>query len=1028
MGRGAAGLIIGADNGGSAVKVVGKDMMPLGPTSPGQELARPGLAADLIPDAAYGTGGEFATGKAVQGHAAVPGKLVRLADPPPYLAEREESLAELDSLLTRGDGQGPRIVALSGPTGAGKTSLALEYAHRHIDEVGMVWQFAAKDKAVLAAGFGELAVQLQAQGVGTGWDSVTSVHRVLAALPAEWLLLFDDVRDRASVQAFLPPAGNGRVLITSRNRNWRPDQSLEVTVLDPEAAVRFLISRIGDQDVRTARELAGDMDGLPLALAQAAGYLQATGASLAEYLTSFRQQREEMVGRGEPDGHRTTVAATCALAFGRLQESAPVAAGLLRLLAFCAPGAVPLRLLLQPRPGLTKGLPRQVGRLLVNLLEDPVAAEDAVATLRRYSLVSSAAEGIVSVQRLVRAVTVGQMPEDLARIWRGGTAAVIEAAIPSDPEQPDSWPDFAALVPHAQAALPADSYGVERVASFLGFSGSYVIARELWQDVVEARVKVLGSEHPETLSTRASLAYWCGQAGDAAGARDLFAALLPVCESVYGPDDPDTLRVRNHLARWSGKAGDVAGARDQYAALLLVRESVYGPDHPDTLATRANHAYWSGEAGDVTGARDLFAALLPVCESVYGPDDPDTLRVRNHLARWSGEAGDVAGARDQYAALLPVCERVYGPDHPDTLETRANLATWAGAADDPAETRDRYAALLAIREKVYGPDDPDTLATYANVAYWSGEAGDAAGARDQFAALLPVSERVYGPDHPDTLKTQARLAGWSGEAGDAVAARDGYAALLPVIDRILGPEHRDSLNVRSNLARWSGEAGDAVAARDGYAALLPVIDRILGPEHRDSLNVRSNLARWSGEAGDVAGARDQYAALLPVCEKVYGPDHPDTLETRADLAYWTGAAGDAAGARDQFAALLQVRQRVNGPVHPETLIDRASLAAWTGEANDPAGARDQHTALLPDLERVRGPEHPATLAVRANLANLTGLAGDPAGARDHYAALLPVIERVHGSKHPASQKVRENLAYWTKEARRRHRPAHGLED
>jgi len=46
------------------------------------------------------------------------------------------------------------------------------------------------------------------------------------------------------VEAFLPPAGPGKVLITSQNPNW-PHQPLEVPVLDPDVAAGFLVSRTG---------------------------------------------------------------------------------------------------------------------------------------------------------------------------------------------------------------------------------------------------------------------------------------------------------------------------------------------------------------------------------------------------------------------------------------------------------------------------------------------------------------------------------------------------------------------------------------------------------------------------------------------------------------------------------------------------------------------------------------------------------------------------------------------------------------
>ena len=98
-------------------------------------------------------------------------------------------------------------MALCGLGGAGKTSVALEYAHRHLAEVGLAWQFPAEDPAVLAAGFGELAAQLGARELLDARDPVASVHGVLAASRTEWLLVFDNAPDRASVAAFVPPAG-----------------------------------------------------------------------------------------------------------------------------------------------------------------------------------------------------------------------------------------------------------------------------------------------------------------------------------------------------------------------------------------------------------------------------------------------------------------------------------------------------------------------------------------------------------------------------------------------------------------------------------------------------------------------------------------------------------------------------------------------------------------------------------------------------------------------------------------------------
>jgi hypothetical protein len=87
-----------------------------------------------------------------QRHPEEPGLPLRLMQRPAFLAGRGGLLAQLDARLEGGPGL--RLVALCGLGGVGKTSVAVEYAHRHLAEVGVCWQFAAADPAVLATELG----------------------------------------------------------------------------------------------------------------------------------------------------------------------------------------------------------------------------------------------------------------------------------------------------------------------------------------------------------------------------------------------------------------------------------------------------------------------------------------------------------------------------------------------------------------------------------------------------------------------------------------------------------------------------------------------------------------------------------------------------------------------------------------------------------------------------------------------------------------------------------------------------------
>jgi len=339
----------------------------------------------------------------------------------------------------------------------------------------------------------------------------------------------------------------------------------------------------------------------------------------------------------------------------------------------------------------------------VPLLEDELAADDAIAALRRYSLVRPAGDGAMSVHRLVQAVTADQIPAELADQWPRAAAALIEAAIPAGSRKPDTWPDFAGLLPHAEKALAPGSSGIERIADYLGNSGSYAAARDLQQTVLGTREQTLDPKHPDTLTARRNLAHWTGQAGDPAGARDQGWALLPVIAWVLGAEHPGALAARADIAHWTRKARGRGG---------------HGREHPDTLALRADRPRRIGHGQGPKRAAAQYDKLLPVLERIRGAEHLDTLTARADLAWSTGEAKDTVEARDQFNALLPVVEGVLGPEDPLTLNVRAGLARWTGSKSG---------------------------------------VGDAAGARDQFAALLPMYERILGPRAPgDVVYTTQR--------------------------------------------------------------------------------------------------------------------------------------------------------------------------------------------------------------------------------------------------------------------------------
>ena len=111
----------------------------------------------------------------------------------------------------------------------------------------------------------------------------------------------------------------------------------------------------------------------------------------------------------------------------------------------------------------------------------------------------------------------------------------------------------------------------------------------------------------------------------------LFEQVLPDSIRVLGEDHPDTLTSRNNLAGAYLSAGRITEAIALFEQVLPDRIRVLGEDHPHTLASRNNLAGAYESAGRLEEAIALFEQVLPDSIRVLGEDHPLTKTVRENL-------------------------------------------------------------------------------------------------------------------------------------------------------------------------------------------------------------------------------------------------------------------------------------------------------------------------------------------------------------------------------------------------------------
>ncbi|MEV6683277.1 tetratricopeptide repeat protein [Streptomyces erythrochromogenes] len=792
---------------------------------------------------------------------------------------RVGELAALEKAFAR---PGEVVVhAVHGLGGVGKSALVANWAARRHEKVR--WWVTADTAAAIEAGMASLARALQ-PGLA-GLPAELQSERAVAWLAghAGWLLVLDNVEDPAHIRPLIDRVPHGRVLVTTRRATgWHHAATgIRLGVFDPAEAVDLftrVLTHHGPRDTDGAEAVCEELGHLALAVEQAAAYCAETGTDPRDYSGMLAKWPAAMFAAGTEGGDsERTIARIWHLTLNRLADT-PLAGSVLRILAWYAPDNIP--------------------RDLLRGLAEPPRLAAAIGRLVAYSLITDNHDGTLSVHRLLQALARTPDPDDPHRTpeavdhARDQAAALLADGFPTETDRPENWPRCTALLPHTDAlarnhTLEHDTahtaHALDRAAAYRSGQGSLTPAVRTFQRAIATRERVLGEDHPDTLTSRNNLAFAYQSAGDLGRAIRLHERTLTDRERVLGEDHPDTLTSRHDLAFAYQVAGDLGRAIQLHERTLTDRERVLGEDHPDTLTSRHDLAYTYQVAGNLGKSIPLYESSLTERERVLGGEHPDTLTSRNNLAFAYQVAGDLGRSIPLYERTLADRERVLGSDHPDTLTSGNDLAGVYETAGDLDRAIPLYERTLADRERVLGSDHPSTLITRNDLACAYETAGDLDRAIPLYERTLADSERVLGGEHPNTLTSRNNLAYAYKTAGDLDRAIPLYEHALAERERVLGDDHPDTLTSRNNLAYAYQAAGDLDRAIPLYEHALAERERVLGDDHPDTLASRNNLAYAYQAAGDLDRAIPLYERALADAERVLSPAHPMIAVVRAHL-------------------------------------------------------------------------------------------------------------------------------------------------
>jgi tetratricopeptide (TPR) repeat protein len=488
--------------------------------------------------------------------------------------------------------------AMSGLGGVGKTQLAVEYAYRHMQDYEAVFWVSAANRETLIAGFVILAdlLQLPQRHEPDQNRSVEAVKQWLQR-HSRWLLILDNADNLSLLSDFLPPTRPGHILLTTQAQSLGGlANRIEVNTLDQFSGTLLLLHRAGllsleddlsqakDAELLEAKQLWQELGGLPLALDQAAAYIDETQCGLFAYLNLFRAQRTELLKQrgGLLSDHPDSVYTTFTLAITAVAQHEATAVELLRVCALLYPDAIPEELFLLGASHLSPTLEAAC--------TNTVIWNRILGRLCSYSLLKrQPQEQTFSIHRLVQMVLFDTLSGQDRMLWISRIIVTLDHVF-SQCEQV-AWIACERLVPHVLSCAshtqswenaPLDLASLlYRTADYLCDRGQFEEVKPLYERVLHIREQILGPEHPDVAGPLSSLGFLFYREEEYEQAVPLVERALHIQEQALGSDHPSVAGLLRTLAIDYAFQGTVEKAVPLYRRAIRIWEQILASINAD---------------------------------------------------------------------------------------------------------------------------------------------------------------------------------------------------------------------------------------------------------------------------------------------------------------------------------------------------------------------------------------------------------------------------------------------------------------
>lgn len=432
------------------------------------------------------------------------------------------------------------------------------------------------------------------------------------------------------------------------------------------------------------------LDGLPLAIAQAAAYLQQSQVSLSTYLRFYEQQWQELMQTRDQiatplqDYPNRSVWTTWTISFNEIREQDKATSDLLLLWSFLDNKNMWVGLFTAAWDSQNI-LPKWIG----DLANSELKFTQSMQLLRNYSLVESV-ENETSyathpvVHRWARYYCEQDHSNELAHL----ALVVVGLAVPFKTTR-GSHTLQRQLLPHAEACSQRLLVNEQEESNGINNDNSLQLGRR---------------EKRQTLEAVEEIGHLFRNQGKLVEAQKIYTHALQEYEETLGPKHKSTLRVAYNLSRVYKSQGKLSEAEKMSREVLQGFEEALGPTHESTLSTINILANLYKRQGRVAEAEKMYMQALQSYKNAFGPKHTSALRQFHNLGQLYLEQDRLVEAEEMTIQALQGREEAFGLDHISTYSSTLNLAIIYTRRDKFAEAEQMFERVLRGLEEIFDTD------------------------------------------------------------------------------------------------------------------------------------------------------------------------------------------------------------------------------------------------------------------------------------------------------------------------------------